>query len=223
MCDRWLSQVWRLLVIPILMVAALAGGAGATMVLNLGTPANATAWTGSVCGAVSIPVFQFGGAIGLAGGALTGGGRCTRAGGWIATEGFLLPAGAVDVTLRLSDFATTGLGELRLNGAVLAIDGAATVTAGLIAGGLNRLEIVFGGGGRPGLVLGSLGFAELTAGLSYEPAGIDAGAPVSEPHSGGVFAAVLLAIAVLWRGPGRPLVGRYSAAARRAPPSMVNV
>jgi hypothetical protein len=174
---------------------------------------------------VSAPVFQFGGAIGLAGGVLAGSGRCTQAGGWIAAENFVLPAGAVGATLRLSDFATTGLGELRLNGVALPIDGAATITAGFVAGGMNRLEIVFGGIGWSGPVLGSLAFAELTAGLSYEPAaaGPAPDAPIPEPHSGGLLAAGLLAIAVLWRGPGRPLVGRYSAAARRVPPSMVNV
>ena len=199
----------------------VAGGAGATVTLNLGTAGNAGGWAGSVCGAAAASVAQLGDGIGLAG---PGVAQCRVAARWLASEEFLLPAGATGMVLRIAAFTAGGAATLRLNGrTVLIANGeAASIAAGFVPGGMNRLDIAFAGAAAD---------AMLDAALDYVPGGgvvaasnAAADATVSEPGVSRLLAAPLLALAILWRGKRRrPLRGAYSAASRRAAPSIASV
>lgn len=204
-------------------LAGVAGRAAATTTLDLGTAANALGWTGSACGATVAAVAQSGPGIALSGAAAS---QCRVAASWLASEVFQLPADATGIVLRIGDFSAGGA-MLRLNGHPLLLSGGpgASVTEFFLPGAQNRLDI---------LIAGATGIVSLAAGLDYavpaaapigNAAPADApGAAVPEPAAWGLFAPALLAVAVLWRGPRRrPLRGSYSAAARRAAPSIANM
>ncbi len=185
------------------MLAGLAGTAGATVVLDVGTAGRAADWGDAVCGAVSAPVFQLGGAIGVAGSLITGAGRCRQGASMVVTEYFYLPADAKDIRLRISDFEAGGNGVIVLNGEDIADD---DINRGFLPGRTNSIEITLTGvSSRDWLISGpslasNAALAMLQATVSYDSAAAAsfsnaAAAPVAEPPAG---ALLLPATMMLW-------------------------